>query len=181
MGHIIKVYGDDVLRKVAREISEVNDNLVTLAQDMFETMFSTSNGVGLAAPQVGVSKRLVVLDPPGGMLPRMALFNPKIIARESSQTGEEACLSVPGVSGNVKRDYWVKVSGVTLAGEEIVFDAEGFDARLIQHEIDHLNGVLFVDLLNPLKRKLLDQKLRKLSSMQKEQQELPPGGTISLR
>ena len=165
MSFLIKVYGSPVLRNKAELIDRIDDTHVTLVKNMFETMFSTPNGVGLAAPQVGVSKQLIVLAPPGGEFPQSAIINPKIIGQESDQSGEEACLSIPGITGNVNRAYWVKIAGVALNGETVSFEAEGFLARLLQHEIDHLKGVLFVDRLGPVRKKMLERKLKKLADL----------------
>ena len=167
----IELLGSDVLRRPAEEVEEFDQELRTLVRDMFETMYR-AEGVGLAAPQVGISKRVLVLDvataeerergesPGPGPL---ALVNPAVV--ESSQTTDrapEGCLSIPGVSEVVTRPRAVVVEGRNPEGEEVRLEVEGFTARALQHEIDHLDGVLFIDHLSPLKRRMLVKKWKKL-------------------
>lgn len=140
--------GDPVLRKIAAPVKEVNDNIKRLMANMAETMYY-SHGVGLAAPQVGISKRVIVVDIGEGLF---KLANPEIIASEGTQDGPEGCLSVPQVYGNVKRHYKIKVSALNENGEQIEIDAEGYLARALQHEIDHLNGILFIDKATDLEK-----------------------------
>lgn len=137
----IRKNGDPVLRMKAREVREIDDNIRRLVKDMFDTMYD-ANGVGLAAPQVGISKRIIVVDT--GDLP-IALINPVILERIGENTSVEGCLSIPGVQGEVTRAERVSVKGTTLDGKEHEFHAEGLFARALQHEIDHLDGILFID------------------------------------
>ena len=155
--------GDKVLRKKAKEVTEVDEELKQLIEDMIETMYS-KQGVGLAAPQVGVSKRLIVFDNvelPYGTEP-MVLINPLIVVQEGKCQEEEGCLSVPELVGVVERAERIKVTGQDRNGEPVEMEAEGLAARIIQHEIDHLDGVLFVDRLGAIKRKLLVSKWNKI-------------------
>lgn len=138
----VRKIGDPVLRTKAKEIDEVNKNMNDLIDNMFETMYA-EDGVGLAGPQVGVLKRIAVVDIREGN--KIILINPEIIEKEGKAVMEEGCLSVPDRTGDVVRAENIKVRSLNRKGEEIVFEAEGFEARAIQHEIDHLNGVLFVD------------------------------------
>lgn len=137
----IRKYGDDLLRKKSRKVENINDRIVTLLDDMAETMYD-ADGVGLAAPQVGILKRVVVIDVGDGIL---KLINPEIISTEGSYIDEEGCLSVPGEQGKVERPYKVKVKALNEKGEEIIVEGEELLARALCHEIDHLEGILFVD------------------------------------
>ncbi|APH15003.1 peptide deformylase [Clostridium sporogenes] len=137
----IRKYGDELLRKKSRKIEKIDDRILTLLEDMVETMYS-AEGVGLAAPQVGILKRVVVIDVGEGLI---KLINPEIIETEGSQKDVEGCLSVPGEQGEVERPYKVKVKALNEKGEEIVLEGEELLARAFCHEIDHLDGVLFVD------------------------------------
>lgn len=137
----IRTYGDEILRKKSRSIDVVNDRIKTLIKDMFETMYE-ADGVGLAAPQVGILKRVVVIDVGEGPI---ALINPEIIEQGGKYIDVEGCLSVPGEQGEVERPEKIKVKALNEEGKEIILEAEDLFARAICHEIDHLNGVLFVD------------------------------------
>ncbi|ACA54995.1 peptide deformylase [Clostridium botulinum] len=137
----IRKYGDELLRKKSRKIEKIDDRILTLLEDMVETMYS-AEGVGLAAPQVGILKRAVVIDVGEGLI---KLINPEIIETEGNQKDVEGCLSVPGEQGEVERPYKVKVKALNEKGEEIVLEGEDLLARAFCHEIDHLDGVLFVD------------------------------------
>ncbi len=134
-------FGDPLLRKKAKPVAELNERTLKLLDDMAETMY-TAKGAGLAAPQVGVLRRLVVMDCGDGLI---ELINPEIVEMEGEQTGPEACLSFPGYYGFVKRAQRVKVQSLNRNGETVIMEGEGDLARCMQHEIDHLNGVLFVD------------------------------------
>ncbi|WP_298837393.1 peptide deformylase [Clostridium sp.] len=137
----IRIYGDELLRKKSRVVDEVNQRILLLIKDMKETMY-VSNGIGLAAPQVGILKRIVVIDIGEGLI---ALINPKIVKREGSQIASEGCLSIPGTQKNVDRPEKVSVSALNEMGEKIVIEGEGLLARALCHEIDHLDGILFID------------------------------------
>ncbi|MEW9094033.1 MAG: peptide deformylase [Clostridiaceae bacterium] len=137
----VRKYGEEVLRKKSRPVEKIDDRLQVLLDDMLETMYH-NNGVGLAAPQVGILKRAVVIDIGEGPV---FLINPEIIEEEGFCVDEEGCLSIPGEAGSVKRPYRVKVKALNRAGEEIIIEGEDFMARALCHEIDHLNGILFVD------------------------------------
>ena len=155
--------GDEVLRRKAQTIETLDDELRELAINMLETMY-TNHGVGLAAPQVDVSKRLIVFDNSVDEYgtDQTILFNPEILEKEGSCKGEEGCLSIPELKDNVMRAEWIKVRGVDINGNEVEFEAEDFPARIIQHEVDHLEGILFVDRLGSLKRNLLMSKWKKI-------------------
>jgi len=137
----IRINGDDILRKKSKVVDDVSQRVLLLINDMKETMYN-SKGVGLAAPQVGILKRIVVIDIGDGPI---TLINPEIMLMEGSQLSSEGCLSIPGVQKDVERPEHVKVKGLNEAGEEVIIDAEGFLARAICHETDHLDGILFID------------------------------------
>ncbi len=133
--------GDEVLRKKARPVEEINDKIIVLLKDMADTMYK-AEGVGLAAPQVGVLKRMVVIDV-GEKL--YELINPVIVSQAGEQTYIEGCLSIPGIYGEVKRPAVVKVEALNPKGETVVIEGEGLLAVALCHEIDHLDGILFKD------------------------------------
>ena len=140
----IRTLGEDVLRAKAKEVTEVTPRIRELIDDMFETMYE-ANGVGLAAPQVGIRKRIVVVDVTGE--DPVALINPVILKSDGEQTGYEGCLSVPGKTGIVTRAHHVIVEAYNENMEKFTIEAEELMARALQHEIDHLDGVVYVDLV----------------------------------
>ena len=135
---------DKLLRKICKPVPEITPNVKKLLDNMLETMYN-SNGVGLAAPQVGILKRLVVGDIGEEGPGPLKLINPEILERSGVQDGPEGCLSCPGMWGDVKRSQYVKVKALNPEGEEIIIEGEDFLARALQHEIDHLDGILFID------------------------------------
>lgn len=135
--------GDETLRKKSREVTDINERMLTLLDDMAETMYA-NDGVGIAAPQVGILRKVIVIDIRDGN-GIIELINPEILEKSGSQYGEEGCLSVPGVAANVERPDHVVVKGLNRNGEEVTYDANGFLARAFCHEIDHLDGMLFID------------------------------------
>ena len=137
----IRIQGDPVLTKTCREITEMTEKLEILIEDMLETMYE-ANGVGLAAPQVGILKRLVVMDCGDGPI---VMINPVILEKSGSQTDDEGCLSVPGMIGTVERPDFIKIEATDLEGNRQVYEFRDFDARVMCHENDHLDGVLFTD------------------------------------
>lgn len=151
---------DARLRLVAKPIEEITEELQQLIDDMFETMYSV-NGVGLAAPQIGISLRLSVIDVIGDKTQQIVLINPEIIAAEGEEVYQEGCLSVPSVYDTVKRAKKVTVRALDRFGKPFEMSGEGVLGECFQHEIDHLNGKLFVDLLSPLKRTMARRKLDK--------------------
>ncbi|MFL0268216.1 peptide deformylase [Candidatus Clostridium radicumherbarum] len=137
----IRKIGDEILRKKSRTVDEVTDRIRILLSDMLETMY-TADGVGLAAPQVGILKRLAVVDVGEGPV---YLINPVILETEGEDIDEEGCLSIPGEQGAVLRPKKIKVKTLNEKGAEVIIEASDFFARAICHEMDHLDGVLFVD------------------------------------
>lgn len=131
-----------VLRQTATEVAKVNKKTMLLVDDMMRIM-RKANGVGLAAPQLGILQRVIVIAPDD--IRPTGLINPKIIKAEGEQTGQEGCLSIPGLYGDVKRYDYIEVEAIDRRGREVVFELEGMPARVVQHEIDHLDGILFID------------------------------------
>jgi len=151
---------DSRLRNVSKEITVFDDELQTLIDDMFETMYD-AQGVGLAAPQIGINVRLSVIDVIGDKTQQIVIINPEIIESEGETEYQEGCLSVPGAYDTVKRATRVKVRALDRFGKEFEMEADGLLGECFQHEIDHLNGKLFIDLLSPLKRNIARKKLAK--------------------
>lgn len=135
---------DPVLREKAKPVPRITPNIQKLLDDMADTMYDAP-GVGLAAPQIGILKRVIVMDV-GDENGLIHLVNPVIVHKEGEQLGAEGCLSIPGLLGDVKRAQLVRVQGLNREGKEIEIEGEGLLARCIQHEVDHLNGVLFTDV-----------------------------------
>ena len=163
MIHPIVKYTDPVLETPAKPIEEFGEGLQKLVADMFESMYAAS-GVGLAAPQIGIGLRLAVIDVSNGKNPEAKLVcaNPEIIHAEGEQREEEGCLSIPGFRGHVARPQYVTVRAQDAAGQEYEMRGEALLARAFCHEIDHLNGILFITHLSMLKRDLIKRKIRKL-------------------
>jgi peptide deformylase len=153
----IRVLGDPILRQVTTPVPEVTDELRRLIDDMFETMYA-AKGIGLAAPQVGRSERIAVVDVDGA---KYALVNPEIVESESSFKAEEGCLSIPEIYGDVERSFRVKVRAQDRDGRPFEVEATELLARCLQHEIDHLHGKLFIDYLGPFRRKQVAKKWEK--------------------
>jgi len=155
-------WGDAVLHAPASPVAEIDASIQTLVGDMIETMYAAP-GIGLAAPQIGVPLRVIVVDlsvgEDKGQL--ITLINPELLEREGEQCHEEGCLSIPGFAGAPVRPARVVARGLDLGGHERRYDATGLLARAFCHEIDHIDGLLFVDRLSPLKRDLMKRKLKK--------------------
>ena len=150
----IRTMGDEVLEKVCKPVKEMTPSLAELIDDMFDTMYS-AEGVGLAAPQVGIRKRIVVIDVDDGN--QYVLINPVITMMEGEQTGSEGCLSVPGRQGVVRRPMKVKVRYQDRTGAWREKIAEGFEARAVCHELDHLDGTLYIDKMD---RELTEEEIQ---------------------
>lgn len=156
----IRLFGDPVLRQRAREVDVVDDSVIKLMRDMEDTM-KAAPGVGLAAPQIGVMRRVIVWQ---NESEKGALADPVIEDRKGKVTDDEACLSLPGLSYPVTRARWVRVSGLDPSGERVHVEVEDLTARILQHEIDHIDGVLFIDhlpegLRREAKRRLMEAAL----------------------
>lgn len=158
----MRILGDPALREKAEPIGEIDREVRELAEDMLETMYA-HDGVGLAGPQIGVARRIIVIDPQSGDSAPFALVNPEVVeSGEETERAEEGCLSIPGLAEVVERPATVVVEGLTAEGKPRRIEAEGLLARILQHEVDHLDGILFIDRVSPLKRKMLLKKWRKV-------------------
>jgi len=171
----VRLYGDPVLRQKAREVTVVDDTVRALIGDMRETMHAYQ-GIGLAGNQVGVLQRVLVVDVP---LPdetraQHALVNPVLDQRAGAEDAEEGCLSMPGIYEDVRRALAVRVRALDETGAPVEFEATGYLARCLQHEVDHLDGVLFVDRLSPLKRHFLRHALEALANGELPEDYRPP-------
>jgi len=157
-------YGDDILHQAAQPVVELTADILQLIDDMTETMYAAP-GIGLAAPQVGVPLRIFVVDVSVGRRPDglMVMINPSFVEREGMQLEDEGCLSVPDFNATVVRPSRVVVKGLDRSGIEHQREGEGLLARAFQHEMDHLDGTLFVDRLRGIKRDMILRKIRKLS------------------
>ena len=163
MNRAIVKFGADVLQKVSAPVENVTDSEIKLIQDMVETMYKAP-GVGLAAPQVGVSQRIMVTDTSAGEKEDklLVILNPEIVSTDGEQYEEEGCLSIPGFTEAVRRPKKVVIQGVDIEGRELILEGSDLLARAFCHEMDHLNGVLFLDHLSFIKRDLIRRKIRKL-------------------
>jgi peptide deformylase len=168
----IRIYGDPVLRVVADPVENIDDKIKDLAQDMIDTMYA-NDGVGLAANQVGVTKQIFVMDPRDNENEQnpVVLLNPVIKNLSGSCEMEEGCLSIPDIRSNVKRADSFDFEAQTLNGEKMEFRAEGLLARVICHEVDHLNGKLFIDYLSPVRKMMLKDQLKQLEKQSKKESE----------
>lgn len=172
-------FGARVLRQTCAPVAQVDECTRTLVQDLFDTMHK-AEGVGLAAPQIGEAVRVIVVDvsqQEPQHLP-VALVNPEIVETRGVQVGEEGCLSFPDLYSEVKRAAHVRVKGLDPDGDPVEVAAEGFFARALQHEIDHLDGGLFIDHVSPLKRQLMRGSLRRLKKLGEawDREQRPAGG-----
>lgn len=150
MSATIRTYGDSVLRQVADPVEVINKEIKNISKKMVEAMLR-ANGVGIAAPQIGVAKRIIVFDLDGKLY---ILINPEIVeTSEEEEENLEGCLSIPGVDAPVVRKLRAQVRGITLDEKEIEVEGEGLMARALQHEVDHLGGILFIDYLTPVRRR----------------------------
>jgi peptide deformylase len=165
----IRIYPDPVLRVKCRPIAAIDDRVRKLAADMVETMHAAP-GIGLAAPQVGVEERLAVVDLSVGEDPSqiLILVNPEIVQRDGQETEVEGCLSLPGLTDKVDRPTAVRLKAQSLDGEPLELAAEGWLARALCHELDHLDGILFVDHLHGLRRERAKRQLKKLATDREE-------------
>ncbi|MBN2372835.1 peptide deformylase [bacterium] len=163
----IRIYPDPILKKLAEEVSDIDEKIRKLIQDMTETMFFGSGGIGLAAPQVGIGFRLAVIDKSLGKKESpLVIINPKIIAAEGEVMGEEGCLSFPETYAPIKRAKRIEVEFINPKGKFVRMVVEDYLARVFQHEIDHLDGTLILDRMNRLRRDFI--KMRYLKRMKRQ-------------
>jgi len=171
----VRMYGDPVLRQKGQAVERIDDTVRELIQDLRETV-KAYNGAGLAANQIGVPQRVLVVDVPLDDEKRaeLALVNPVVKKRSGSESGEEGCLSIPGVWEDVTRAKSIVIEALDEQGRKVVIEAEGYLARALQHEVDHLDGVLFVDRLSMLKRQFLRRQLEALARGELPEDYRPP-------
>ena len=155
----IHLLASPVLRQRSDEVETIDDDVRALVRDLFDTMYA-AEGIGLAANQLGVARRVAVVDVEDD--PRLVLINPVVLEREGKTREEEGCLSIPDIFGDVDRAEQIVLETTNLDGKRERFELKGLTARAVQHEIDHLDGVLFLDHLSPLKRQMLLKKWKKL-------------------
>ena len=169
----ILIWPDPILKQTAKPVAKVDDSIRTLVKDMFETMYA-ADGVGLAAPQVGILQRVIVLDttPRQSESKPIAMINPEIIAMEGETTYTEGCLSIPGEAEDVDRAAVVTVKFLDPEGKEQTLKCDGLLAIAVQHETDHLNGTVFVDHVSTLKREIIRKRMKRLKS-EREQSPTP--------
>lgn len=156
-------YPDERLYKVAREVKVVNNEIKTLISNMAETMYEAP-GIGLAATQVDFHQRIIIIDISEDKNNLLVLINPILLESKGEEFNQEGCLSVPEVFEKVKRAEWIKISAIDINGKKFELEADGLLAVCIQHEMDHLEGILFIDYLSKLKRSMIIKKLSKLKS-----------------
>ena len=154
----VRLYGDPILRQVAAPVREITPEITGIIADMTETMWHQV-GIGLAAPQVGLPHRILVMD--DGKGGAEAFINPLIESRSGAVREEEGCLSLPGIFGVVERSKTVTVKALDASGRSVSFEAGGLRARIVQHELDHLDGILFIDRLPPVTRDRIKKKIQK--------------------
>ena len=179
MIHPIVTFGDETLRQKATPVAEVNDDIRKLATDMLETMYA-ARGLGLAAEQIGRAERMCVIDVPlevekeacreanASVAMPLVLINPEIIAHEGRQRNDEGCLSFPEIGASITRANQVTVTFMALTGEHQTVTAQGLLARAIQHEVDHLNGILLVDKMSPMQKLSVSGQLKRLQARSRE-------------
>ena len=169
MRYFLRIYGDPVLTKRCEPMNKVGDEIKVISEKMFEIMYA-NEGIGLAAPQIGVSKRMVVMEVEKDSI---TLINPEIIWKsDETEVGEEGCLSFPGIFTEIERASKVKVKYIALDGEEKEIEREGISARVLQHEIDHLDGILFIDRISVARRELLRKDLEILKKQYKKRKKV---------
>ena len=168
MSHSLIYYGSDILKTESEDIQNVDSDIIDLVNEMFMIM-KKSNGVGLAAPQIGINKNIITIDiSHTEQKMKLALINPKIELVSSEMVIlEEGCLSVPGIWAEVQRPSEIRVKAVDVKGYEVEFDADSFYARVLQHEIDHLKGILFIDRIEDYIRKEFNKELKKIKKLNK--------------
>ena len=176
----LRYYGDPVLRKKAEPVASVGPEVRELIAALFDCMYR-ERGIGLAAPQVGASQRVFVVDVEveGGERTKLALVNPVIRESSGSVVGEEGCLSIPGIHADVRRHAHVVLEGLDERGEPVSVRADGLLSRALQHELDHLDGILFIDRVSAIRRKLLEPKLARMKIGESEKPAPSPSASPS--
>lgn len=165
MSYKLVYYGNETLSSVAKTVENIDGSIASIIDKMFNIMYK-ENGIGLAAPQVNLAKRIIVIDTGEGHNGKMALVNPVIKeTSESTEPYNEGCLSLPGIRSEVIRPFSILLSGYNRAGKEVTFEAEGINARVLQHELDHLDGILFVDRIEKYRKDELRNELKRIKKI----------------
>ena len=168
MSHSLVYYGNETLAAVAERVVNVDGEVVSLVHEMFDIMYK-ERGIGLAAPQIDVGKRIIVIDTGDDRDGRLALINPEIKAfSDNLEPYEEGCLSVPRLLADVVRPTEILIKGISVKGEEVEFEASGLMARVLQHEIDHLDGILFIDRIEKYIKDEFRAELKKIKKLNKQ-------------
>ncbi len=168
MSHSLVYYGNETLASVAERVEHIDDNIISIIDDMFDVMYK-ERGIGLAAPQINVGKRIIVIDTGDKKDSVLALINPVIKGfSDNLEPYEEGCLSLPNLLADVIRPTEILVSGITPAGDEVEFEASGLLARVFQHEVDHLDGLLFIDRIEKYIKDELRAELKKIKKLNKK-------------
>lgn len=168
MSHSLVYYGNETLAAVAERVVNVDGEVVSLVHEMFDIMYK-ERGIGLAAPQIDVGKRIIVIDTGEERDGRLALINPEIRAfSDNLEPYEEGCLSVPRLLADVVRPTEILIKGISVKGEEVEFEASGLMARVLQHEIDHLDGILFIDRIEKYIKDEFRAELKKIKKLNKQ-------------
>lgn len=161
-------YGNDILSGVASEVQNIDDEVLAVIDSMFKVMYK-EKGIGLAAPQVNLDKRIIVVDPGDDARHKIALINPEIISSsDETEPYEEGCLSLPGLNADVIRPSGICLRAVNVKGRPVEVEAGGIMARVIQHEIDHLNGILFIDRIDKFIRDEMKTELKKIKKLNRK-------------
>lgn len=165
MSHSLVYYGNGTLSTIAERIENIDDSIISVVNGMFDIMYK-EKGIGLAAPQIDIGKRIVVIDTGEQRVQKFALINPEIIEfSDRTEPYEEGCLSLPGLLADVVRPTGILVRGITPGGEEIEIETSGLLARVFQHEIDHLNGILFIDRIEKYLKDEFRSELKKIKKL----------------
>lgn len=170
MAHSLVYYGNTTLASVAERIENIDESIISLIREMSDIMVK-ERGIGLAAPQIDVAKRIIIADPGDGKNSRIVLLNPEIKEfSDALEPYEEGCLSVPKIFSNIIRPAEILVKGITAEGKDVEFEASGLSARILQHEIDHLDGILFIDRLEKYIRDEFRPELKKIKKLNRNQE-----------
>ena len=168
MSHSLVYYGNETLSSVAEKVKNIDDQTISLINEMFDIMYK-ERGIGLAAPQINLGQRIIVIDTGEERISRIALINPEIKeVSDKLEPYEEGCLSLPGLNADVVRPSEILITGVTPLGDEIEMEASGLLARVLQHEIDHLDGILFIDRIEKYIKDELRSELKKIKKLNKK-------------
>ena len=167
MNYKLVYYGNATLVSAAEAVKNIDDNIINIIANMFEIMYK-EKGIGLAAPQIDLNKRIIVIDPDGEMRNKIAIINPEIVSFSNTAAAyEEGCLSLPGLNADVVRPTEIVVQGISPAGKIVKYEAAGLFARVLQHEVDHLDGILFIDRIEKYMKDEFRSELKKIKKLNK--------------